>query len=177
MDSIWSPKIDICASIDNTKCGEYTTKDQDANQFRWMEGKRGNWVFYCNPPYSDVRPWIENGAETAKDGGTVIMNGTFDLSDSSTGMTLNQGGDAITLLDAVKVVTDKFDAADSEPTGVPAANETPLVKLAYTFMALRNKILVSATKKQFFDDGGAVEWEKDLADDGTDYTESEANAP
>ncbi|KKL55594.1 hypothetical protein LCGC14_2253810, partial [marine sediment metagenome] len=45
------------------------------------------------------------------------------------------------------------------------------------FMALRNKLLVSATKKQFHDDAGNVEWEKDLTDDGTTYTESEANAP
>jgi len=87
------------------------------------------------------------------------------------------GGRLDLLIDAIKAVTDLLNAADSEPTGVPAANETPLVKLAYLFMALRNKVLVSATKKQFFDDGGTVEWEKDLADDGTDYTESEANIP
>ncbi len=82
-----------------------------------------------------------------------------------------------TQLAAIKLVTDLLNAADSEPTGVPAANETPLVKLAYLFMALRNQVDVTATKKQFYDDSGAVEWEKDLTDDGTTYSESEANAP
>ena len=106
----------------------------------------------------------------------INIRGAWDINDSGTTTAITKD-DTTVDVEAVKVVTDKFDAADSEPTGVPAANETPLVKLAYTFMALRNKLLVSATKKQFFDDGGAVEWEKDLADDGTDYTESEANAP
>jgi hypothetical protein len=77
---------------------------------------------------------------------------------------------------AIKVVTDLLTAANAEPTGVPAANATPLVKLAWLFMALRNRLDVTATKKTFYDDGGAAEWEKDVSDDGTTYSESEANA-
>lgn len=78
-------------------------------------------------------------------------------------------------LDAIQAVTDLLIASDSEPTGVPAANETPLVKLAYLFMALRNQVDVTATKKTYYDDGGSAEWEKDLSDDGSTYSESEAN--
>ena len=78
---------------------------------------------------------------------------------------------------AIKAVTDLFVAAHAEPTGVPAADETPLDKLAYLFMALRNRVDVTATKKIFYDDGGSAEWEKDLSDDGTTYTETEGNAP
>jgi hypothetical protein len=77
---------------------------------------------------------------------------------------------------AIKVVTDLLTAANAEPTGVPAANATPLVKLAWLFMALRNRLDVTSTKKTFYDDGGAAEWEKDVSDDGTTYSESEANA-
>ena len=44
-------------------------------------------------------------------------------------------------------------------------------------MTLRNRVDVTNSKKQFYDDGGAVEWEKDLSDDGTTYTETEGNAP
>ncbi len=80
------------------------------------------------------------------------------------------------LLDAIKVVTDLINSAQSEPTGVPAANETPLDKAAYVFMALRNRIDITATKKTFYDDGGSGEWEKDLSDDATTYSESEGNA-
>ena len=45
------------------------------------------------------------------------------------------------------------------------------------FMGFRNKITVTSTKKQYFDDGGSAEFEKDLSDDGTTYEESELNAP
>lgn len=77
---------------------------------------------------------------------------------------------------AIKAVTDLLTAADSEPTGVPAADATPLVKLAWLFMALRNKVTITSTKKTFYDDAGGAEWEKDLADDGSEYSESEGNA-
>ena len=87
------------------------------------------------------------------------------------------GGRLDLIVDAIKAATDLLNTAQTEPTGVPAANETPLVKMAYLFMALRNKVTVTSSKKQFYDDGEAVEWEKDLTDDGTTYTESEGNAP
>jgi hypothetical protein len=87
------------------------------------------------------------------------------------------GGRLDLLLDAIKVVTDATNSAQSEPTGVPAANATPLVKLAWLFMALRNKLEITATDKTFYDDGGAAEWKKTLSDDGTTYAESEATTP
>jgi hypothetical protein len=77
---------------------------------------------------------------------------------------------------AIKTVTDQLVAAHAEPSGVPAADETPLDKLGYLFMALRNAITISSTKKQFHDDAGNVEWEKDI-DNVTNYTETKGNAP
>lgn len=77
---------------------------------------------------------------------------------------------------AIKTNTDLLTAANAEPTGVPAADATPLIKLAWLFMALRNRLDITSTKKTFYDDGGAAEWEKDLTDDGTTYSESEGNA-
>jgi hypothetical protein len=75
-------------------------------------------------------------------------------------------------------VVDAF-ATDTyaEPTGTPGATLSLSEKISWLFMALRNKLTVSGTKKQFYDDAGNVEWEKDLSDDGTTYTETEANDP
>jgi hypothetical protein len=82
-----------------------------------------------------------------------------------------------TLIDAVQTEVNKLtQTAHTEPTGVPAANEAPIDKLGYLFMALRNQVDVTATKKTFYDDGGTAEWEKDLSDNGTTYSESEGNA-
>ena len=80
------------------------------------------------------------------------------------------------IVDAIKVEIDKLTTtAHAEPTGVPAANESPIEKLGYLFMALRNQVDVTATKKTFYGDDGIAEWEKDLSDNGTTYSESEGN--
>ena len=74
---------------------------------------------------------------------------------------------------AIKLITDLLTAVYAEPTGAPAANESPLDKLAYLFAALRNKLTVTGSAKTFFDDAGASLWSKALADNGTTFTESE----
>jgi hypothetical protein len=99
---------------------------------------------------------------------------TTDTNELQTDLT--DGGRLDLFIDAIKTVTDALNAAQSEPTGVPAANATPLVKLATLYMMARNKITVTASKKTYYDDGDAAEFEKDLNDDDTTYTESEVNA-
>ncbi len=65
----------------------------------------------------------------------------------------------------------------AEPTGVPPATATLVEKIGRLHMALRNGLTITATKKTFLDDGGAGEWSKSLADNGTTYTEGEAAVP
>lgn len=67
----------------------------------------------------------------------------------------------------------------AEPTGVPAATTTLADKIGRQYMALRNEVTVDSNtgKKQFHDDAGNVEWEKDFTDVGNVYNESESNAP
>ena len=87
---------------------------------------------------------------------------------------------ALNNLSAAQVNAEVVDALATdtyaEPSGVPAATDDLATKIGYLYMALRNQVTVTATKKQFFDDSGAAEWEKDLSDDGTTYQETEANA-
>lgn len=75
------------------------------------------------------------------------------------------------LLDVLS--TDTF----AEPSGVPAATTTLATKIGYLYMALRNQVDVTATKKTFYDDGGAGEWSKTLSDNGTTYSEAEGSTP
>jgi hypothetical protein len=65
----------------------------------------------------------------------------------------------------------------AEPTGVPAATDDLATKIGFIYEALRNGLTVTSTKMQFMNDSGTPQWEKDLSDDGTTYTESEGNAP
>lgn len=86
---------------------------------------------------------------------------------------------ALNDLSAAQVNAEVVDALATdtyaEPTGVPGATVTLAAKIGFLYMALRNQVTITATKKTFFDDGGLGEWEKDLSDDGTTYTETEAN--
>lgn len=88
---------------------------------------------------------------------------------------------ALNNLSAAEVNAEVVDVlsvdAFAEPTGVPPATDTLAGKIGRLHMALRNRIDVTASKKQFYDDAGNVEWEKDLSDDGTTYSETEGNAP
>lgn len=88
--------------------------------------------------------------------------------------------DALNDLSAAQVNAEVLDVLNvdtfAEPTGVPAATDTLVTKLGYLYMALRNRVDVTSTKKTFYDDAGTAEWEKDLSDDGTTYSESEGNA-
>jgi len=88
---------------------------------------------------------------------------------------------ALNNLSAAQVNAEVVDALATdtyaEPTGVPAATASLAAKIGRLHQALRNKVTVTASKKQFFDDADAALWEKDLSDDATTYTESEGNAP
>lgn len=115
---------------------------------------------------------LANGAQGFAAIDTVVDGIQTDLSNGTDGL-----GALKTLIDAIQTEVNKVtQTAHAEPTGVPAANEAPIDKLGYLFMALRNQVDVTATKKTFYDDGGTAEWEKDLSDNGTTYSESEGNA-
>ncbi len=124
-----------------------------------------------------------DAADIPVDGSVIaqIVSATEDWSTfASADDSLQAVGDKVTtvdtVVDAIKTETDKLDSAHAEPTGVPAANETPLDKIATLFMMARNKVTVTTSKKTYFGDDDAAEFEKDLSDDATTYTETETNA-
>lgn len=84
-------------------------------------------------------------------------------------------------LSAAQVNAEVVDALATdtyaEPTGTPSTTATIAAKLGLIQMALVNGLDITASKKQFKDAAGNVEWEKDLSDDGSTYTESAGNAP
>jgi hypothetical protein len=83
---------------------------------------------------------------------------------------------------AIKTVTDQLVATQAESSGVPAANASPLEKLNRIYSAIRNGVDVvkdspTAGRKVFKNSSGVAQWEKDLSDDGTTYTETAATTP
>ena len=98
-----------------------------------------------------------------------------------TGTTLPATLSGLNDLSAAQVNAEVVDVLRTdtvaEPTGVPSTTATLADKIGDIHMALVNQVTVTATKKTVHDAGGAAEWEKDLSDDGTTYTETSANAP
>lgn len=86
--------------------------------------------------------------------------------------TYNSAGTIGKILNTTYDITNLLNSADIEPTGVPAADETPLDKLGYLFMALRNKVTITDSTKTYFDNDGNSEWSKSISDDGTTYIEN-----
>ena len=58
--------------------------------------------------------------------------------------------------------------------GIPAATPSPGSAIMALYMALRNKLDVTATTKSVTNDAGTVIFKKALSDDGTTYSEAEA---
>lgn len=127
---------------------------------------------------ADAVAEIQSGLATAAALATVDSIVDAILADTDT--TIPALIAALNDISAAEVNAEIVDALATdtyaEPSGVPAATATLATKLGWLFMALRNQVTVTATKKTFFDDSGAAEWEKDLSDDGTTYTETEANS-
>lgn len=46
--------LDVAASALNAKCPRYFTRELDGLKQSWADE-----VVWCNPPYSDIRPWVE----------------------------------------------------------------------------------------------------------------------
>jgi hypothetical protein len=87
---------------------------------------------------------------------------------------------ALNNVSLASITTEIADAllndAHAEPTGVPAANASLGTKLGVLYAMSRNRVDVTATKKTFYDDGGSAEFEQDLSDNGTTFSQSEVNA-
>lgn len=96
----------------------------------------------------------------------------------TTGGALNDIGSILTAVDteiaAIKTVTDQLIAAQSEPSAVPAANATPLQKIAWLGALARNKITQTATTQTLRNDADSGNIATSaVSDDGTTFTRSE----
>ncbi len=60
--------VDVAAAPHNTKLPRYFTRDQDGLSQSWA----GETV-WCNPPYSDIQPWVAKAWTEAPLAGDIVM--------------------------------------------------------------------------------------------------------
>ena len=109
-----------------------------------------------------------DAAALAESAITEIADGIWDALTSSH-TTDNSFGKAVSEIKAQTV--DSFAELGQ---GIPTATPTMEQAIMYLYMALRNKLTVTATEKAIYNDAGTKITKKTLSDDGTTYTESEA---
>lgn len=69
LDKEFGFKIDVAASDDNALCHNYFTEEDSALDNEWDYGG----AVYCNPPYSNITPWILKAAEQSQKHGIVVV--------------------------------------------------------------------------------------------------------
>lgn len=60
--------LDACALVENAKCARYYGPEEDGLKQDWS-----NETVFCNPPYSDIKNWVEKAYNEAKRGAKVVM--------------------------------------------------------------------------------------------------------
>jgi len=71
------PVLDVCATMDTTKCKKFFTKYDDGLRQKW------DIDFFCNPPYSEDKIWIEkchNESIENKVNGMALIFAKVDVS-------------------------------------------------------------------------------------------------
>jgi len=66
LDAMFHFTLDVCATIDNTKCADFLTPEINAKEVDWW-GR-----VWMNPPYSEVGEWLDEM-------GSAIQTGEIDL--------------------------------------------------------------------------------------------------
>jgi hypothetical protein len=108
---------------------------------------------------------VATGDEPAIASGVIVWSGTAEIPMAAI------AGYIDSEVAAIKTVTDQLVAAQAEPVAVPAANATPLQKLAWLFTLARNKITQSATTQTLRNDGDTASiGSTTVSDDGTTFT-------
>lgn len=63
---------DAAASDKNHLHQRYLTEQDDALSGDWTDSFHAGYV-WCNPPYSDITPWIEQAAKSSSNGGVGVV--------------------------------------------------------------------------------------------------------
>lgn len=62
--------VDVCATADNAKCGEYFSPSTDGLTQPWPYWPRGG--CFMNPPYSQIGAWMQKAHSAALAGSCVV---------------------------------------------------------------------------------------------------------
>ncbi|MDP9704113.1 UNVERIFIED_ORG: phage N-6-adenine-methyltransferase [Rahnella aquatilis] len=104
--------LDVAADHQNALCARYLTEADDALATEW----ESYGAIWCNPPYSEITPWIEKAAEQCRAQHQAVV--MLLPSDTSTGWFSL----ALTTADEIRFITDGRLSFINAGTGKPGKN-------------------------------------------------------
>ena len=69
LDREFNFTLDVCATDDNAKCGNHYNKADDGLSRRWQTDTYA----FCNPPYSNILPWVKKAVRELADGNKSVL--------------------------------------------------------------------------------------------------------
>lgn len=82
LDAEFDFKLDVAASPENALCDLFIDESVDSLQERWYSHMNRGDYSWCNPPYSDITPWVKKAAKESKLGIGCVM---LVMADTSVG--------------------------------------------------------------------------------------------
>lgn len=76
LNTLFGFRLDAAADATNAKCAHFLTEDDDALALAWFSTcvvRDIDPVVWVNPPYKDLRPWVEKAYQECLAGCTVVM--------------------------------------------------------------------------------------------------------
>jgi len=73
LDQEFNFQLDVAATDDNALCPVYFTKEQNALELPWADWFSAPPAIFCNPPFSQVGPFLLKGREEAAKGATCVF--------------------------------------------------------------------------------------------------------
>lgn len=112
LDAEFRFSMDAAASWENALCKLFIDEVTDSLQQRWYSYlSRGDFA-WCNPPYSDVGPWVRKAAKESKHGIGCVM---LVMADTSVGWY----NEAIKTAQEVRFITGGRVSFINPETGLP----------------------------------------------------------
>ena len=125
LDAEFDFKIDVAASRENALCTTFIDEAGDALKSPWIDNfnyiSAGCYSF-CNPPYSDIMPWVKKAAEESRKGLGCVM---LVMADTSVGWY----AEALKTCQEVRFIIGGRISFLNPETGKPAAGNNKGSKL------------------------------------------------
>ncbi|MEY0288093.1 phage N-6-adenine-methyltransferase [Providencia rettgeri] len=139
--------LDVAASKQNALCADFFTQQQDALKQDWFS--KG--AIWCNPPYSNIKPWVEKAAEQClEQNQPIVMLVPEDKSTSWFSLALKS-------VDEIRVVIDgRINFVDPSTGKEKRGNSKGSMFLIWRPFTEPKRVTTYVSKKRLMEVGKAI---------------------